>query len=262
MKNTELLVKAIHLGLRKGFNQNLQFRNKWTSFEDRMTEYLLTVFVALEVRELIGNASEIDIQLEYRLFEFYNNAFPKIKWSNEEDIFAGANLRRFSADSDKKRIDIAVMYNEKGLYKNYRSLFGIEIKSINQHISNIEYDVLRLSQSMIHNDSIDSNSIDRCFSAFIKLYATGKKATTEENLNTARLKTKKEIDQLLDNKFRCIKDFNPLDYVIHCEEIYSNSLENYYNSVKHIPDFDLSWDPESETGEVMGFVIEIKRTNT
>lgn len=257
------LVSAIQLGLRKGFNQNLQFRNKWTSFEDKMTEYLLTVFVALEINEFFGNTLLYDVQLEYRLFEFYNNAFPQYrwKWENEEDLWSEKSflIRDFNLDTSKKRIDIVVMYTENGIYGHYRSLHGIEIKAINQHLSKIELDVLRLSTSMISTATIDSNSIDSCFSAFIKLYKNKKSATTEADLSVMRNESEQEIKDLLDNKFRSMTEYDSLEYIIHSEKINSNSLESYYNSVKHIPDFDLSWDPETETGEVMGFVIEITR---
>lgn len=257
------IIDAIHLGLRRGYNRNLQFRNKWVAFEDRMTEYLLTIHVANELHEYTEFGELTSIELEYSLQAFYNNAFPEAIWTNENQLFMDSEYlrREYEASASQRRIDIAVMYDDRsGIFSNYRSLHGVEIKAINTSYVGVLSDVGRLSESMITPaDRTGTNSIVSCYSAFIKSYSNGKKPTRKTEIEGKRKQTLDRIEMNLKDQFRDNPKYEGLEYTIHPCAVDSSSFEEYYEHHKDIPDFDLGWDPESETGEVLGVVIEITR---
>lgn len=263
MDNVQNIIKAIQLGLRRGYNQNLRFKNKFISFESKMTEYLLTVAVANELSEINNYGKLVNIEVEYSLCQFYNNAFPIGIWTNENDLFTSSEYikREYEADPSKKRIDIAVMYDDNnGLINKYRSLHGVEIKSVNTHYSGIINDLGRLSDSMITDfDRTGTNSIQSCYSAFIKSYSDNSKPTLKSEIENNCKKIINFLDKKLNEKFRNQKIYKSLSYSIHTENIDSSSFEEYYEQNKHIPDFEIGWDPDSETGSVLGVIIEINR---
>ena len=265
MDNKQNIIKAIQLGLRRGYNQNLRFKNKFISFESKMTEYLLTVAVANELSEINDYGKLVSIEVEYSLYEFYNNAFPKAIWTNEDDLFASSEYlkREYEAGSSKKRIDIAVLYDDNnGLINKYRSLHGVEIKSVNTHYSGIINDLGRLSDSMITDfDRTGSNSIQSCYSAFIKSYSDNSKPIYKSEIISNQKLIIEFLENMLDTNFRKNSKYNSLQYLIHKDNIDSTSFEEYIKQNKNIPDFDLFWDPNSETGDVLGIVIEIKKNN-
>lgn len=252
------IIKSIHLGMRRGYYTNLEMKNSWVGFDKTMIEYLLTVFVAIELKDFQAFETNKEIKLEYPLFEFYNKAFPENKWTNENDLFKEKKLitRDFNEDPTKKRIDIAVMYHEPSIYGHYRSLHGIEIKAINGSNTTIIEDLHRLSKSMINKSSIDESSIQSCYSAFILSYSKSKETSTEKDLDSLKNSKLAIINEILKSKRI---EYSDLKFKLTQESIERDSYESYLEKNKGIPDFDISWDPINETGEVLSVVIEITR---
>jgi len=257
------IIEAIHLGLRRGYNRKLEFRNKWTAFEGKMTEYLLTVSVANELHDLRTYGKNTAIELEYPLYQFYNNAFPEAIWTNQDDLFAEHEYlcREYSAEATKERMDITVMFEERiNFSKNYRSLHGIEIKAINTGYGGVLKDIERLAQSMIENQDVTGeNSIASCYSAFVKSYSNGTRPTLRAEIDHKKQEIQNQLDARLSNQIRNNQAYKDLEFNIIPKDIDCTPFEDYYEQNKHIPDFELGWDPDSETGSILGVVIEIIR---
>lgn len=257
------IIDAIHLGLMRGYNRKLEFRNKWIAFEDKMTEYLLTVFVATELHKFSCYGKSTAIELEYPLYQFYNNAFPEAIWTNQEELFAEHKYlsREYSAEVTLERMDITVMYEEQiNLTKNYRSLHGIEVKAINTGYGGVMKDIERLAQSMVENQDVTGeNSILSCYSAFVKSYSNGNRPTLQSEIDNKKQAIQKRLESRLNNQIRNNQTYKELEFNLITKDIDCTSFEDYYENNKHIPDFDIGWNPESETGNILGVVIEIIR---
>jgi hypothetical protein len=256
------LVDAIQLGLRRGYYQNRQFGNEWEGFDNKMIEYLLTVFVAIEVSDFNNYGQLCKIKLEYPLWMFYNNAFPESIWTNENDLFLASELleRKAPEDKSRKRIDIGIVYEEhKATSTHIRSLHGIELKAIKQYYTEIKKDLDRLVGSMITTDSGtgEPSSISSCYSAFIKAYGLEPVMMTSTELAARKTAIVVEIDNIL--KVYRVK-YPTLNFEAHTESIDHESQESYLERYSGIPDIEVTaYDLEHLTGEVLGVVIEISR---
>lgn len=253
------LVETIQLGLRRGYYQNRQFNDDWEGFDNKMIEYLLTVYVAIELYDYTGFGKPTKIKLEYPLWEFYTRAFPENKWSNENELFETSEFlkREYKKKRSKHRIDITVMTDEG---KNLRSLHGIELKAINTYDGDTVNDLNRLSNSMITIDPIEANSIVSCYSAFIKFYKKQDVETNEAELQKMRNDTINEIETVLNTQIRNKPEYANLVYTLYTTTIDSESSESYLKSYSGLPIEDRETpDLISNTGEVLGVVIEITR---
>jgi hypothetical protein len=253
------LIETIQLGLRRGYYQNRQFNDGWEGFDDKMIEYLLTVYVAIELYDYTGFGKPTKIKLEYPLWQFYNRAFPENKWSNEMELFGSSEFlkREYKKKRSKHRIDIVVM-NDDG--KHLRSLHGIELKAINTYDGDTINDLNRLSNSMITVDHTDANSITSCYSAFIKFYRKQGAETSDAELQKMRNDTISEIERILDTQIRNKPEYANLIYTLYNTPIDSESSESYLKSYSGLPAEDRERpDLVSTTGEVLGVVIEISR---
>lgn len=239
------IIEAIHLGLRKGYLQNLEFRNKWIAFEDKMTEYLLTVAVAKQLHKLDCYKKNISIQIEYPLYKFYNNAFPE--YLESDNIFAkNLLIREYNTKNLEKRLDIAVMYEEKNT-GNYCSLHGLEIKAINIDYNRILKDVKRLANSMIKEKDITGpNSIKSCYAAFIKTFTSKNQQLFKSKIDEKIRQTQIILNLRMKKFIECKENFLSLRFRIEYKEIETNYLEDCH-------------DEDTQTGSVLGIVIEITR---
>ncbi len=254
------IIEAIQLGLRRGYYQYKQLNDSPLGFEDKMTEYLLTVFVSIELNNITLKINQKKIKLEYPFWQFYTNAFPKIKQLNKKDLFNQSKFIRseYQKKKTKQRIDIVVIGKDDD--ENERSFHGIELKAINTNYDGIVNDIKRLSKAMITTDLSDNNSIDFCFFGCIKSYKNNNHPITQTEIDEKRSALHDNIEKILDNKFRNKAKFNKLEYNIDYTEIASQSSEEYLNSYSGIPDTILDYHEAIEiTGEAMGIVIEIKR---
>jgi hypothetical protein len=254
------LIEAIHLGLRRGYYQYKRFGESLEGFEHKMTEYLLTVFVAIEVNQCDFKSGTIYTKPEYPLWQFYTSAFPSVKLKSKTNIFDRSEFirRKYIKKATKERIDIAILKGEVG---HLRIIHGIELKAINSNYEGVIKDLKRLSESMITTDKSDSNSISSCYSGFIKSYKKVSSPIKKTELEKLRQRKLKEVEQILDTDFRNKKKYQKLTYTVHYSEIDSVSSEEYLGRSIGIPDElpDYS-DAANNTGEVLGIVIEIQRT--
>lgn len=259
----ENIIETIHFGLRKGFNQLKQFENSFSGIETQMTEYLLTVFVGIELNAFPFQIRHAKVKLEYPLWQFYTKAFPSVKW-NMEDIFESSYVKReYQKKRTKQRIDIVILGQDN--QDNERSYHAIELKAINTNNAGINNDLQRLSDSMITNDVSDQNSIQSCYFGCIKAYKDDFQPINNDDLEKIRNERIQEVESIIDINYRQEKKYSSLEYVVHHKNINSVSTEDFLKSYegirdefgeKVIPDYS---DAVTETGEVLGIVIEIKR---
>jgi len=254
------LTDNILSGLTVGYIQFYNFTKSAEVFEKRMIEYLLTVSVATKLYDQISFDSKMQINIEYPLRQFYNNAFPEIKFVKKKGSFGGSRLirRKFNPEPSKQRIDIAVTKAGQGFSR--RSIYGIELKAINTSYTSIINDLRRLSEGMISNDKIDSNSITKCYSGFIKFYKNSFKPSKIRDLKNFRSNIISKVQNLLSQNFIKNKKYKQLDYRISTAIIDTQSAEEYKaiysNQTDFIPEYR---DATNETGEILAVVIQIKR---
>lgn len=252
------LVETIQLGLRKGYYQNRQFRGQWEGFDNKITEYLLTVLVAVAINKTQGFGQ---INLEYPIWCYYHEAFPAYKW-DWTDIFTSPVLqtRKLIRKRSKERIDIALSYNERGLADGLRSIHGVELKGIDKEEKDIIKDLRRLSDSMITTDygTMEENSIRSCYMAFIRTCGVEDRIVSDAELNQEKSLIVAEIDAYLNNTVR--KEYSVLDYALSVDSIDRESSESYMTGKLGIPELEVTEDDlKASTGEVVGIVIEITR---
>lgn len=257
------IIETIHFGLRKGFNQLKQFENSFSGIENQMTEYLLTVFVGIELNAFPFPIRHAKVKLEYPLWQFYTKAFPSVKW-NMENIFETSYIKReYKKKRTKQRIDIVILGQDN--QDNERSYHAIELKAINTNNTGIINDLQRLSDSMITHDISDQNSIQSCYFGCIKAYKDDFKPINKDELERIRNEKVQEVESLINTNYKQEQKYSSLEYTVHHKDIDSVSTEDFLKSYEGIrdefgeqvtPDYS---DAVSETGEVLGIVIEIKR---
>lgn len=253
------LIDAIQLGLRRGYYHYKQIHDNYDGFEDKMTEYLLTVFVSIEISGFSFRQGRTRTRLEYPLWRFYTEAFPKIKYTNPDDLFKLNEhiIRQYKHEQTKQRIDITVFKEELDYIV---SLHGIELKAINTSKDGIVKDLKRLSDSMITTDITGHNAIESCYSAFIKMYKNDGTPVTSTELKTMKNETEYWVEEILNNSYRNNKDYAGLEYHTNTVHIDTQSSEEYLESYKGIPDLEPEYSEAAEnTGEVLGVVVEISR---
>ncbi len=252
------MVETIQLGLRKGYYQNRQFRGQWEGFDNKITEYLLTVLVAVAINKTQGFGQ---INLEYPIWCYYQEAFPAYKW-DWTDIFTSPVLqtRTFFRKRSKERIDIALSHNERGLANGLRSIHGVELKGIDKEEKDIIIDLRRLSDSMMSTDygTMEDNSIRSCYMAFIRTCGAEERIMSDAELTLEKTRIVAEINGFLNKTLR--KEYSALDYALFEESIDRESSESYMTGKLGIPELEVTEDDlKAGTGEVLGIVIEIIR---
>ena len=172
MQNIE---KYIIKGIKKAYSENLQLHSIFDNFTHKVREYLLTVNVAQQLIEW-NKRFEYKIFIEYPLKNFSENAFIPNKIVGDS-IFNQTLLQRNSKHAETKRlsqqIDLAITKEESNISIFNRSIVGIELKGINKQISLILKDIERLCKLMVKKDEISENSIELCYSAFLKRFDKG-----------------------------------------------------------------------------------------
>lgn len=163
----------IKQGLINGYKDNILFTQNYSDLQSRIIEYLIVVNVAQELKEYCFKHG-IEINLEYSLNDFYNNAFPLARI--EGGIFDSKLLNRKNhspEDSKSKRLDIVLTTETAfdGITSSSKKSFaGIEIKAINQSNKKIKQDVIRLSKALSLKDPISENYIKAGFACFFKRF--------------------------------------------------------------------------------------------
>lgn len=170
IEDIENLIKA---GLINGYKENILFTQNYSDLQSRIIEYLIVVNVAQELNKYCFKRG-IDVNLEFSLNDFYNNAFPSAKL--EGDFFNTKIINRKNhspEDSKSKRLDIVLtseMKNSGETFSSKKSLVGIEIKAINKSNKKIREDIIRLATALNLNDLISKNHIKAGFVCFFKRF--------------------------------------------------------------------------------------------
>lgn len=165
--------ESIEKGLVQGYKQNIFFTQNYSELQSRVIEYLIVVNVA-QALEALAVRYRLQINLEYALNDFYNNAFPSVISST--GIFATDLVRRNNhspPDSKSRRLDIVITEESRvtgEFFSSFKSFIGIEVKGINQNTKKIEKDIERLAKAMISVDSTGENNIKLCCACFFRRF--------------------------------------------------------------------------------------------
>lgn len=255
LNEVEELIKK---GAKKAYDENVMMCYEHTEFKSRMVEYLVVVNIA----QLLMNwalPKYLQVHLEYPLADFYNGAFPTLKWCGNS-IFDTQLFFRNEHNPEKNksaRIDIAITsepFNE-GHYvePSYKSLIGIEVKSISKQKDTILKDIRRLSNSLALNDEIDNNNIKACYSLFYRRLDNYKHVNSKKELDN---KKENEINRwkLILNKFR--GEFKSLDYLIEPIVVQESTVDDIINQFSNEDQLDYA-EVAEKSGLVMCYLIKI-----
>jgi hypothetical protein len=196
LNEEELIIKQ---GATKAYQQNIYFTGNNTNFQSRIIESLIVINIAQSLLEW-AIKNNLCINLEYPIKHFYNGAFPKMIWTKRVTSNPSKFLRRIEHNpkfNKSGRIDIVITKEPKtdvdGIYlkPSSKSLFGIEIKSINNSIKDIKIDFLRMSYAVALQDDLTTNSIQAGYCLFYRRLDNPKKIYTEDEIE------KIKVDDLL-----------------------------------------------------------------
>lgn len=247
----------IKKGLVKGYKQNIFFTQNYSDLQSRVIEYLIVVNIAQEL-EHYAIQNNIQINLEYPLNDFYNNAFPSVITTGK--IF-GKNLKRRKnhapADSKSKRLDIVLTRDNKiegEYFSSIKSLMGLEVKSINQPNKKIKKDIERMSTAMNLQDDISSNNIVCCFSCFFKRFDSDSTTISKQEIikKTGQEKAKWEAH------FKKVEDkFPKLKFELNDTNIVNLPVDDFkYES----PEIDYDYEDLLEkSGFINAYMVKITR---
>ncbi|MEO8236266.1 MAG: hypothetical protein ABI549_12680 [Flavobacterium sp.] len=247
----------IKKGLINGYNDNILFTQNYSDLQSRIIEYLIVVNVAQELKEYCFKRG-IDVNLEYSLNNFYNNAFPSAVI--EGDIFNSKLVNRKNhspEDSKSKRLDIVLtseMQNNNETFPSTKSMVGIEIKSINQANKKIKQDIIRLSKALNLTDPISENYIKAGFVCFFKRFDKEDKIMSNKEYE---IKVKKELEKW-QTYFQDLREtYTALRCSISEVKVATSTAENYVqNFQEHEYDFS---EVAQNTGFINAYCIRIDR---
>jgi hypothetical protein len=256
MKEIEDFIKS---GMEKAYRECLVLKISWENLQSNITEYLFTINVAQYLIEWNEKSGWFySINLEFDALTFLNDAFlsQKTVSDNPNDIFSEQKFecRQNHSLTRTGRIDIAINKSEyQQMYEQFRSIYPIEIKGINQPQSEIFDDILRICELVSEQDSISENSIIKGFSVFIKRLDSENKIFTENDF------TKKRDDYIKNLRQDIIDTFKYSNLNIDTEyfDIYKHSVEEYVNN-SHGEEIDYS-ELKKNTGAVIGILVTISR---
>ena len=250
--------EQIKIGLIKGYKQNLLLLSSFSDFIEQVREYLLTVNVAQQLLEW-NEKHNYKIQIEYTIFQFYNNAFLAHDL-NIKDIFDMALIQRQTGHSptDKlnQKIDIAITQEQtcNSGFSHERTVCGIELKAINKNENEIISDARRMSNAMIRTDNVSPNSIEFCFCGFLIRFDKGEEMVTD---NFIQIKTANEQIRWNTICSDLAIEFPTLDFYVEKFDIISTPLELVANIHKQM-ESDYS-EVANDTGIVVGYIMTIER---
>jgi len=256
----EMLLKK---GARKAYGENIMMCYQHSDFSSRMIEYVAVVNIAQLLLEW-ALPKYLQVQLEYPLRDFYNGAFPAIKWKKTNDFFNTEMISRTSHSPTKKksRIDIAITcepFNEGGHYisPQYKSLVGIEVKSITKGKSKIKEDIVRLSDALSLKDKIEENGIEACYSLFYRRLDNEKAVNSNSELEDKKIKELKNWKDILidfESRYQLLKyEIEP----IIIEESIIDDIAGQYPP-EH---FDYQ-EVAEKTGLIMCYLVKITKCKT
>lgn len=244
-------------GLIKGYKQNLFFTQNYSDLQSRVIEYLIVVNIAQEL-EHYAFQNYIQVNLEYSLNDFYNNAFPSVITTGK--IFAQDLKHRKNhtpIDSKSKRIDIALTKDVKiegELISSIKSFVGIEVKSINQPNKKIKKDIERMATAMNLQDDISSNNIACCFSCFFKRFDNDSTTISKQDI----IKKSGQEKAKWEAYFKKVEDrFPKLKFKLLDTNIVNLPVDDFkYES----PELDYNYEDLLEkSGFINAYIVKITR---
>jgi hypothetical protein len=243
------LIEHIKQGIKNAYHENAVLKTSYKSFHGKIVEYLVTVNIAQQL--IKWNAEEnhlYSICLEFDVTEFAKNCLStEIKiidlWDSELLIPDPDSTKI----SDSGRLDIAIFKEDN------RSYSAIEIKAINQGYVGIFADIERLINlvNIKDNNSDIKNSVDECYSCFIKYIGGSKKISKDSGLKSAATRILKDVRTKIANLIAgtvCKVEVFP--FIItksSLTDISENKLIEEYSEAAE------------ETGLVFGVIIKISR---
>lgn len=247
----------IKQGLINGYKENILFTQNYSDLQSRIIEYLIVVNVAQELKEYCFKHG-IEINLEFSLNDFYNNAFPSARI--EGGIFDSKLLNRKNhspEDSKSKRLDIVLTTETvfDGVTSSSKKSFaGIEIKAINQSNKKIKQDIIRISKALNLTDPISDNHIKAGFACFFKrLDKEGKILSKEVYL----AKAKKEVEYWERYFDDLRKIYKELRFTISEIEVTNLPVEEFtFHFQKEQYDYS---EVAQSTGFINAYIIRIDR---
>lgn len=251
--------ELIKVGAIHAYHENVMMCYEHTDFKSKMTEYLVVVNIA---KKLLNWAlpKHLQIHLEYSLADFYNGAFPSIKWTGTSNLDSKIILRNEHNPINNKsaRIDIVITSepNNEGYYirPNYKSLIGIEVKSISKQNKTILEDIHRLSQSLILTDSISGNNIEACYSLFYRRLDNYRKVNSKKELTNKKEKEIKKWKIALES-FEL--QYPTLNYIFKPILVQESDIED---TIQQFPPehFDYS-EVAEKSGLIMCYLVKITK---
>lgn len=259
-KETNLLQEIenhILEGLKKGYDQNLYFTQNYTDFQSRIIEYLITVNIAQNLEKYCFRKG-LSVNLEYPIENFYNGAFPSVKFP--EKLFGGNLLNRKDhnpINNKSKRIDIAItedsMHNSGYLSNQQRSLVGIEVKALNPVLNKIKEDVLRIVNALNLKDPISRNQILSGYICFFRRFDKDNQTLTKSQIEKLK---KKEIEKWSKIINEYSLEFTDLNFEIIPKKLKESPVENILPFGDN-PAHENHEDYADNSGLVMAYLIKI-----
>jgi hypothetical protein len=259
-KNLNIEIEElIKKGLINGYKENILFTQNYSDLQSRIIEYLIVVNVAQELKEYCFK-NGLDINLEYSLNDFYNNAFPSA--IIEGDFFNTKLLNRKNhspEDSKSKRLDIVLnseIVNNGEPFNSKKSFVGIEIKAINQSNKKIKQDIIRLSKALNLSDPISDNYIKAGFACFFKRFDRENIILSKKEFDA---KAKKEVEKWETYFEEIDKIYNELRFTITEIKVTNLPVEEYSAHFKE-EQHDYS-EVAQNTGFINAYIIRIDRND-
>lgn len=249
--NTKDIGNAILRGMRDGYDMGKQYLYLFEEGLISICEYLLTVSVADAVhKSLSGSAMPyLQVRVEYPYILFAAQAFQHFAYKGNK-IFNVKTRKKIVRNKKNEKIDIAIIKEE---VLNVRSLYGIEIKAINQPYNLIKSDIKRLAEAICREDSVGETSLRACFVTFMVRLDKSSDCITEDILKKKLRGKDKNIHTKLIEPF--LDQFKTLDFCIERHKIDVSTVED---EVKYCPE-DIRDDICYSTKALYVYLITITR---
>lgn len=249
-------------GAKKAYDENLFLTGSFSDFQSRIIESLIVINIAqILLKWAIRN--EFQIRLEYPIRHFYNGAFPNFIFTKRRGNDNTKFLQRLNHTPNTTkhgRVDIVVtrepVLNVDGAYVDPKllSLIGIEIKSINKSIKDIENDFIRMATGVGLQDDVSSSSIQAGYCLFYRRLDNPRDINSDEQIKKIKeedfTKWSKIFSNLLTQKQNLIFNIDP---IIISEGSFEN-LKEYYS-----PDEFEANEIAELTGLVVCYLVRITR---
>jgi hypothetical protein len=241
--------KYLKKGLSKGYYQSLLLKSFFNDFEKRIDEHLLKVNIAQTLLEWKREeGSKHQIHLEYPTNNFFSNAFKRFQFGKGIDF----NRPIQEYESRPGFIDIAVTTNA---FADPRSVYGIEVKPVITQYDKLFEDVERLNQAINNVDKRpeekSSNSIEACYSIYIKVTGGNKRISSKINLE----RDKKRVASTIKKKLSSIYGDVKMKYSISVFEILSVPVEEITIPPSETDFYEVAL----KTGGVFGVLVKIEK---